>query len=137
MATGSVARIGTNAMRGGYDDNRDNLGQLEVVFCGRNGNASKCYCPRIIGKYFFAHELHEWTRRQCDTRMATGSVALIYTNAMMGGYDDNGDNLGQLEVVFCGRNGNASKYYCPRIARIDTKTMRYENGDRVGRTNYH
>ena len=79
MATGSVARIGTNAMRGGYDDNGDNLRQLEVVFCGRNGNASKYYCPRIIGKYFF----------------------------------------------------------CPRIARIDTKAMRYGNGDRVGRTNLH
>ena len=27
--------------------------------------------------------------------------------------------------------------YCPRIARMDTKAMRYENGDRVGRTNLH
>ena len=62
MATGSVARIGTNAMMGGYDDNGDNLGQLEVVSCGRNGNASKYYCPRIIGNFFFAHELHELTR---------------------------------------------------------------------------
>ena len=52
-------------MSGGYDDNGDNLGQLEVVFCGRNGNASKYYCPRIIGNIFFAHELHEWTRRLC------------------------------------------------------------------------
>ena len=26
-------------------------------------------------------------------KMATGSVALIYTNAMRGRYDDNGDNL--------------------------------------------
>ena len=69
----------------------------------------------FLGKYFFAHELHEWTRRLCDTRMATGSVALIYTNAMRGRYDDNRDNLRQLEVVFCGRNRNASKYYCPRI----------------------
>ena len=63
MATGSVARIGTNAMRGGrYDDNGNNLRQLEVVFCGRNGNASKYYRPRIIGNFFFAHELHELTR---------------------------------------------------------------------------
>ena len=36
--------------------------------------------PRNI----FAHELHEWTRRQCATGMATGSVALIYTNTMGG-----------------------------------------------------
>ena len=56
-----------------YDDNGDNLRQLEVVFCGRNGNASN---------YFFAHELHGLTRRQCATGMATGSVALIVTNAM-------------------------------------------------------
>ena len=88
-------------------------------------------------KYFFAHELHEWTRRLCDTRMATGSVALIYTNAMRGRYDDNGDNLGQLEVVFCGCNGNASKFLCPRIARIDTNSCNGLNGDRVGRTNLH
>ena len=47
----------------------------------------------FLGKYFFAHELHEWTRRLCDTRMATGSVALIYTNARRGRYDDNRDNL--------------------------------------------
>ena len=134
MATGSVARIGTNAMRGGYDDNRDNL---KLSF------ADATEMPRNI----IAHELHGLTRRLCDTRMATGSVARIVTNAMRGGYDDNRNNLRQLVVVFCGRNGNASKYYCPRIigkyffcpriARMDTKAMRYENGDRVGRTNLH
>ena len=50
---------------------------------------------------FFVHELHELTRRLCATGMATGSVALICTNARMGLflYDDNGDNLRQLEVV--------------------------------------
>ena len=37
--------------------------------------------------------------------MATGSVALIYTNAMMGIYDDNRNNLRQLEVVL-GAIGN-------------------------------
>ena len=37
--------------------------------------------------------------------------------------DDNRDNLGQLEVVFCGRNKQRMNY-CPRIARIDTKAMR-------------
>ena len=50
--------------------------------------------------------------------------------------DDNGDNLRQLEVVFCGRNKQRINF-CPRIARMDTKTMRYGNGDRVGRTNLH
>ena len=77
--------------------------------------------------------------------MATGSVALIYTNAMRGGYDDNRDNLGQLEVVLGAtempQNIIAHEllgiFFCPRIARIDTKAMRYENGDRVGRTNLH
>ena len=73
MATGSVARIGTNAMRGGYDDNRDNLGQLEVVLGATE-------MPRNI----IAHELHGLTRRLCATEMATGSVARIYTNAMRG-----------------------------------------------------
>ena len=55
MATGSVALICTNAMRG-YDDNGDNLRQLEVVFCGCNKQRMN-YCPRSSGKYFFAHEL--------------------------------------------------------------------------------
>ena len=63
--------------------------------------------------------------------MATGSVALIYTNAMMGGYDDNRDNVRQLEVVL-GAIGNElifahellENFFCPRIARIDTKAMR-------------
>ena len=75
----------------------------------------------FLGKYFFAHELHEWTRRLCDTRMATGSVARIVTNAMGGIYDDNKNNLGKLVVVFCGRNKRRMNY-CPRIALIDTNS---------------
>ena len=106
MATGSVALIYTNAMSGGYDDNGDNLGQLEVVFCGRNGNASKYYCPRIIGNIFFAHELHELTRRLCDTRMATGSVALIYTNAMRGYMTTTGTTWDNLKLSFAGAISN-------------------------------
>ena len=31
----------------------------------------------------------------------------------------------------------AVNYFCPRIARMDTKAMRYGYGDRVGRTNWH
>ena len=50
MATGPVALIYTNAMRGGYVDNRDNLRQLKVDL-GAIGN-----------ELIFAHELHEWTR---------------------------------------------------------------------------
>ena len=61
MATGSVALIYTNAMRGRYDDNRDNLRQLEVVFCGRNGNEF-IFAHELLGNIFFAHELHELTR---------------------------------------------------------------------------
>ena len=53
-------------------------------------------------RIYIAHELHGWTRRLCDTRMATGSVALIYTNAMRGIYDDNRDNLGQLKLSLAG-----------------------------------
>ena len=60
----------------------------------------------FLGKYFFAHELHEWTRRLCATGMATGSVALIYTNAMRGIYDDNRDNLGQLKLSLAGAISN-------------------------------
>ena len=64
------------------------------------------FCPRIIGKYFFAHELHESARMFPNDKMATGSVARIYTNAMrVFLYDDNGINLRQLEVVL-GAIGN-------------------------------
>ena len=57
------------------DNNGDNLRQLEVVSCGRNRNNQR---------NIFAHEFHEWARRQCATGMATGSVARIITNAMRG-----------------------------------------------------
>ena len=88
---------------------------LKLSFAGATEMPRNIIAHELLGNIFFAHESHGLTRRQCDARMATGSVALIYTNAMRGRYDDNGDNLGQLEVVFCGRNGNASNYYCPRI----------------------
>ena len=86
--------------------------------------------------YIFAHELHEWTRMFPNDKMATGSVARIVTNAMRGIYDDNRNNLRQLEVVFCERNRQRINF-CPRIARMDTKARRYGNSDRVGRTNLH
>ena len=86
----------------------------------------------------FAHELHELTRRQCDTRMATGSAALIYTNAMRGRYDDNRDNLRQLEVVFCGRNRNNQRnIFAHELHEWTRRLYAKNNGDRVGRTNYH
>ena len=46
-------------------------------------------------RFLYAHESHELTRRQCATGMATGSVALICTNAMreLFLYDDNLDNF--------------------------------------------
>ena len=77
--------------------------------------------------------------------MATGSVARIGTNAMRGGYDDNRDNLRQLEVVLGAtempRNIIAHEllgiFFCPRIARIDTNSCNGINGDRGGRTNLH
>ena len=49
-----------------------------------------------------AHELHEWTRRLCDTRMATGSVALIYTNAMGGYMTTTGTTWDNLKLSFAG-----------------------------------
>ena len=69
MATRSVALIVTNAIRGLFYD--DNGGNLKLSFAGAIGN-----------ELIFAHELHGLTRRQCDTGMATGSVARIGTNAM-------------------------------------------------------
>ena len=55
MATGSVALIVTNAIRGlFYDDNGDNL---KLSFAGATE------MPRII---FFAHEFHELTRIVCN-----------------------------------------------------------------------
>ena len=135
MATGSVALIYTNEMMGGYMTTTGTTwDNLKLSLVGATEMPRNIIAHELLGNIFFAHELHEWTRRLCDTRMATGSVALIYTNAMGGIYDDNRDNLRQLEVVFCGRNGNPSNYYCPRIigkyffcpriARIDTKAMR-------------
>ena len=93
MATGSVARIGTNAMRGRYDDNGDNL---KLSF------ADATEMPRNI----IAHELHGLTRRLCDTRMATGSVALIYTNAMRGYMTTTGTTWDNLKLSFAGAISN-------------------------------
>ena len=61
MATGSVALIYTNAMRGIYDDNRNNLRQLEVVL-GATEMPRNIIAHELLGNIFFAHELHELTR---------------------------------------------------------------------------
>ena len=42
--------------------------------------------------------------------------------------------LGQLAVVL---HAHKSLFFCPRISRIDTNAMRFENGDLLGRTNGH
>ena len=115
MATGSVALIYTNARRGDMTTTGTTWDNLKLYLAGATEMPRNIIAHELLGNIFFSHELHELTRRLCDTRMATASVARIYTNAMGGGYDDNRDNLRQLEVVFCGRNGNASNYYCPRI----------------------
>ena len=109
---------------------------MKLSFAGATEMPRIIIAHELLGNIFFAHELHELARRLCATGMATGSVARIVTNAMGGGYDDNRDNLGQLEVVFCGRNKQRMNY-CPRIARIDTNRYNGINGDRVGRTNLH
>ena len=59
MATGSVARIGTNAMRGGCDDNRDNL---KLSLAGATEMPRNIIAHELLGNIFFAHELHELTR---------------------------------------------------------------------------
>ena len=75
---------------------------LKLSFAGATEMPRNIIAHELLGNIFFAHESHGLTRRLCDTRMATGSVALIYTNAMGGGYDDNRDNLRQLKLSFAG-----------------------------------
>ena len=74
---------------------------MKLSFAGATEMPRNIIAHELLGNIFFAHELHKLTRRLCATGMATGSVALICTNARMGLflYDDNGDNLRQLEVV--------------------------------------
>ena len=134
------------------DDNGDNLRQLEVVL-GAIGN-ELIFAHELLGN-IFAHELHELTRRLCDTRMATGSVARIVTNAMralftcpvaycLPGTSSSPRLSGHCVpgyhrfALYClpGRSPS-TKYFCPRIARIDTNSCNGINGDRVGRTNLH
>ena len=54
---------------------------LKLSFAGATEMPRNIIAHELLGNIFFAHELHEWTRRQCDTGMATGSVARIITNA--------------------------------------------------------
>ena len=106
MATGSVARIVTNAMRGGYDDNRNNGDNLKLSFAGATEMPRIIIAHELLGNIFFAHELHEFSCKRVQNRtcssyaersrkcqrnghegyalreMATGSVARIVTNAM-------------------------------------------------------
>ena len=54
MATGSVARIVTNAMRGGYDDNRDNL---KLSFAGATEIINEIFLPTNCTN---GHESLQW-----------------------------------------------------------------------------
>ena len=116
MATGSVALIFTNAMRGGC------LGHVlwRSAFQARRPRRAypRTSSPVTIAtlctafqadrpqRNIIAHELHEWTRRLCDTRMATGSVALIYTNAMRGYMTTTGTTWDNLKLSFAGAISN-------------------------------
>ena len=57
MATGSVARIGTNAMRGGYDDNRDNLRQLKLSFAGATEMPRNIIAHELLGNIFGSSDI--------------------------------------------------------------------------------
>ena len=75
-------------------------------------------------RIYIAHELHEGNEgtgvlQNAPTRLLTPKSINAFVFC-----DDNRNNLGQLEVVSCGRNGNASKYYCPRMVRIVTNAKR-------------
>ena len=80
MATGSVALIYTNAMMGGYEDNRYNLRQLEVVL-GAIGN-ELIFAHELLGNIFLPTNCTDGHEDNALRKMATGSVARICTNAM-------------------------------------------------------
>ena len=62
MATGSVARIGTNAMRGDMTTTGTTWDNLKLSFAGATEMTRIIIAHELLGKFFFAHELHEWTR---------------------------------------------------------------------------
>ena len=109
-----IAQIGTNGCNGlkwrpgrshelslmqgggGYDDNGDNLRQLKLSLAGATE------MPQNI----IAHELHECNEGTGVLQNApTQHLTPESINASVF-YDDNGDNLRQLVVVFCGCNRN-------------------------------
>ena len=62
MATGSVARIGTNAMRGDMTTTGTTWDNLKSSFAGATEMPRNLFAHELLGNIFFAHELHEWTR---------------------------------------------------------------------------
>ena len=74
MATGTVGLIYINAMGGYMTTTGTTWDNLKLSLAGATE------MPRNI----IAHELHEWARMFPNDKMATGSVALICTNAMRG-----------------------------------------------------
>ena len=90
-------------------------------------------------------------------KMATGSVALIVTNARRGWMIEAGPmayclpgrinaiassrglrtRLPSLRSVLPSRQIVLNEIFCPRIALMDTNGCNGLNGDRVGRTNWH
>ena len=53
-------------------------------------------------EFYIAHESHGLTRRLCAMGMATGSVALIYTNARRGYMTTTGTTWDNLKLSFAG-----------------------------------
>ena len=62
MATGSVARICTNAMREDMTTTGTTWDNLKLSFAGATEMPRNIIAHELLGNIFFAHELHEWTR---------------------------------------------------------------------------
>ena len=104
-----------------------------IIYYGDKwGNLGHEFC----GEIFFAHELHGWTRRLCDTRMATGSVARIYTNAM-GDMTTTGTTWDNLKLSFAGATEMPRNIIAHELHELTRRQCAKKNGDRVGRTNCH
>ena len=100
MATGSVALIYTNARRGDMTTTGTTCDNLKLSFAGATEMPRNIIAHELLGNIFFAHELHEWTRRLCATGMATGSVARIGTNARRGDMTTTGTTWDNLKLSF-------------------------------------
>ena len=73
--------------------------------------------------------MYSWTG-QLYTALITGYQGIKGISAGLTGFS--GEKIAYIFLPT-----NYWDFFCPRIALMDTKAMRYGNGDRVGRTNLH